>query len=174
MKNIFFIGPRGSGKTTTGKALAKRLQLPFQDTDEVLEKTHLATVEDIVRTHGWDGFRSRESEVLRQVCSRQGQVIATGGGIILSPANRDLISGVVFYLQASEPVLFARLSQSPNSSRRPPLYTNTLREEIKTSLKEREHLYLTLAVHVLDATKPLTTILEDIIRLYPELSRFQK
>ncbi len=172
MKNIFFIGLRGSGKTTTGKALAKRFQLPFQDTDELIEKTHATTIKAIVHAHGWKGFRARESDVLRAVCARQGQVISTGGGSLLSLENRKRITGVVFYLQAPLNVLFARLSRAPNNPRRPPLYHNNLREELATAFKEREHLYLAQANHVLDATQPTNALLDEIDRLCPEIASF--
>ncbi len=174
MKNIFFIGLRGSGKTTTGQALAKKLNLPFWDTDQLVEEKFSTSIADIVSRHGWEGFRSRESDILRMVCSRQGQVIATGGGTVLAQANRNLISGVVFYLQAPLSVLFARLSQSPASSRRPALYNKNLQEELVISFTEREPLYLSLADHILDATNPVSTLLHSIVRLCPNIPDFQK
>ena len=85
---IYLVGARAAGKTTFGGALARQLGCNYVDTDIHLRETTGETVADIVAREGWDGFRKRESAVLRAVTA-PGTVIATGGGIV---TRRDIIS----------------------------------------------------------------------------------
>ena len=79
----------GSGKTTVGKRLAGILRLKFADTDQMLEKRTGVTVSHIFEIEGEAGFRERESRLLDELSQHTDQVISTGGGIILDPANRS-------------------------------------------------------------------------------------
>ena len=84
---IYLVGARAAGKTTFGGALARQLGCNYVDTDIHLRETTGKTVADIVAREGWDGFRKRESAVLRAVTA-PGTVIATGGGMVLAEENR--------------------------------------------------------------------------------------
>ena len=84
---IYLVGARAAGKTTFGGALARQLGCNYVDTDIHLRETTGETVADIVAREGWDGFRKRESAVLRAVTA-PGTVIATGGGMVLAEENR--------------------------------------------------------------------------------------
>ena len=84
---IYLVGARAAGKTTFGGALARQLGCNYVDTDIHLRETTGETVADIVAREGWDGFRKRESAVLRAVTA-PGTVIATGGGMVLTEENR--------------------------------------------------------------------------------------
>ena len=98
---IYLVGARAAGKTTFGGALARQLGCNYVDTDIHLRETTGETVADIVAREGWDGFRKRESAVLRAVTT-PGTVIATGGGMVLAEENRRFMRehGIVLYLSA--------------------------------------------------------------------------
>jgi len=133
MSILFLVGARASGKTTIGKALAKKLDLPFADTDQHLLDSAGRTVDQIVAEEGWPGFRTRESAALRDVADahRGGCVVATGGGMVLAEANRQLMRqrGMVVFLDAPVQVLAERLGRNPLNSQRPSLTGQGLVEE---------------------------------------------
>jgi len=87
MKNIVLIGMMGSGKTTCGQLLAKRLGRPFVDCDQVIEGFAGRSIPDIFETDGEEVFRELESQVIRELSRQEGLIIATGGGAILRQAN---------------------------------------------------------------------------------------
>ncbi len=102
--NIYIVGPMGSGKSTVGKIVARSLFLDFLDSDEEIEKTTGASIDWIFDLEGEEGFRKRETAELEKIVQLNSHVVATGGGIILSDHNRNLLSarGVVIYLLNSE------------------------------------------------------------------------
>ncbi|MFB3077901.1 MAG: shikimate kinase [Lysobacterales bacterium] len=101
--NIYLIGPMGSGKTTIGQRVAKRLEMEFLDCDRNLERQTGASINLIFDVEGESGFRKRESKMLRALTSRQNVLLATGGGVVLKEENRELLkhTGLVVYLQTS-------------------------------------------------------------------------
>lgn len=163
-RNVFLVGPRGSGKTTVGRLAAERLGLAFVDTDALLGERAGGTIADFVAAHGWDAFRDLEHAVLRDVCAREGQVVATGGGIVLREDNRALLKahGLTVYLLADVPTLFARLEKDPNAAQRPALTDSPLRQEIGAVLNEREPLYFAVADAVLQAGRRAEELAEDV------------
>ena len=109
-RTIYLIGPRASGKTTLGRSLAERLSRPFVDLDAVFLERTGETIAALVAREGWDAFRRRESVILADVAATPGQVVATGGGAVLMPENREVLGkGLVFYLQAAPERLAERL-----------------------------------------------------------------
>lgn len=145
-RNIYLIGPRASGKTTLGRLLAKRLGRPFVDLDAVFVDKHGETIAELVGREGWDAFRAAEAAIVAEAGKTPGQVVATGGGAVLLPENREVLSrGLVFYLQAQPERLAERLMADLNEAQRPKLTELGLREEITATLAEREPLYLTCA-----------------------------
>ncbi len=170
MDIIFLVGARACGKTTVGKALAKKLKLPFADTDQHLLDNAGRSVDQIVEAEGWAGFRQRESAALREVTNARthGGVISTGGGMVLAEANRVFMRqyGMVVFLDAPVEVLAERLGRNPLSSQRPSLTGKGLMEEIGDVLKERRPLYEAAAHHIVDATRPLPSICRHIADLW--------
>lgn len=162
--NIFFTGLRGSGKSTLGKRVAKGLQAQFVDTDEKVVEQAGQSIARIVADKGWEAFRELEHKVLKKVSSENGQVIATGGGIVLRDDNRELMQdrGQIFYLMAHVPELLARLENSPETEQRPALSQKSLQEELAETLGQREHLYVSIADHVLQAEKSPEELAEDV------------
>ncbi len=130
----------GSGKSTVGKIISDELFLNFFDTDEEIELRTGASIDWIFDLEGEEGFRKRESEILNEMVTRNSIVLSTGGGIILSETNRELLSsrGTVFYLSTPISVQVDRTAKDKDR----PLLKNGDPEEILTKLhNEREDLY---------------------------------
>ncbi|WOX07283.1 shikimate kinase AroK [Microbulbifer pacificus] len=146
---IFLVGPMGAGKSTIGKLLAAQLGLPFADSDKVIEDRTGADIPWIFDVEGEAGFRRRESAVLRDLCTGEPQVIATGGGIVLIPENRALLKnhGFVVYLRAGLDQLVERTSKNSN---RPLLQVADPREKLQEILQQRASFYDDVADLVCD------------------------
>lgn len=100
MGDLILIGLPASGKTTVGRQLARRLDMPFFDCDEAIEAAADCSVSDIFARYGESYFRQLEHRTLEELCRKEGCVIATGGGAVLREDNRLLLrcSGTVFWL----------------------------------------------------------------------------
>ncbi|WP_444945077.1 shikimate kinase AroK [Microbulbifer sp. ZKSA006] len=148
-RSIFLVGPMGAGKSTIGRLLAAQLQLPFADTDKVLEERTGADIPWIFDVEGEAGFRRRESEILEELCQGECQIIGTGGGIVLLEENRRQLQkyGHVVYLQANIDQLLERTSKNTN---RPLLRVPNPRQRIAEILQEREPLYREVADIICD------------------------
>jgi shikimate kinase len=138
--NIFLVGMMGAGKTTVGKALAHRAGLEFVDTDRVLVERCGVPVATIFEIEGEDGFRKRESDVLVELRERDSCVVATGGGAVLAPENRQVMrdSGTVIYLRARVDSLWERVRHDAS---RPLLATPNPRATLAEILQKRDPLY---------------------------------
>ena len=142
--NIYLIGPMGSGKTTIGQRVAKRLEMEFLDCDQNLEKQTGASVNLIFDVEGESGFRHRESRMLQILTSRQNVLIATGGGTILKEENRALLkqTGLVVYLQTSVSQQLHRLRLDRT---RPLLQEGDRRQKLSKLAAARNPVYEELA-----------------------------
>lgn len=134
----------GSGKTTIGQQLAKKLGLDFLDNDHELQKQTGASVNLIFDLEGEEGFRKRETAMLKKLTERTNVVVATGGGTILAQENRELLNstGTVIYLRTSINRQIKRLSRDKS---RPLLQSGDRREKLIRLAKERNPLYEELA-----------------------------
>ena len=144
-KTIYLIGMMGSWKTTVGKLLSKRLKLPFFDTDGEITKLTGMNTSQIFRTRGEDYFRNEEAHLLKRLSAQPGQVISTGGGIVLQESNRLLMksTGIPILLYAHPKILVQRIK---NLKSRPLLVTSDLPEYTLTKLwYERKELYYSAA-----------------------------
>lgn len=161
---IFLIGARGCGKTTIGRRLSEACQYQFIDTDQILQQRAQMTVADIVANEGWSGFRARETQTLQAVTAAQ-HVIATGGGIILAPVNREFMrqNGVVIYLKAPVSVLAGRLEAFPEESQRPTLTGKPIAEEVREVLAQRDALYREAAHTIVDAANEPDEVVTQIL-----------
>ena len=163
--NIFIVGPMGSGKSTVGKIIADELFLSFLDTDEEIETRTGASIDWIFDLEGEDGFRKRESSILQDMAKRNSIVLSTGGGIILSEENRELLSsrGTVFYLATPISVQLERTAKDKDR----PLLKNGDPEKILTKLQiDRESLYEAVADHVVNTeNKSSQEVASEIIKL---------
>jgi shikimate kinase len=142
---IFLVGFMGSGKSTVGLGLARRLGYSFIDMDARIEGEHRMSINEIFEKLGEKAFREMENNMLNEMVSLQDAVISTGGGLPCTGNNMDLINrkGVSIYLRMDPAALLNRLSRG--KSRRP-LIRDLSREELETficeKLKEREPVYL--------------------------------
>ena len=150
---LYLIGARGTGKSTVGRVLAARLGWGFIDADERLEAAAGTTIAEIFASEGEKRFRDRESAVLAELAGLSRHVIATGGGIVLREANRELLrnSGCVVWVTAMPEVAFARLQADPiTAARRPNLTPKGGIEEMQTVMAAREPLYREVAQIIVD------------------------
>lgn len=139
-QNIFLIGPMGSGKTTIGKHLAKMFGLEFYDCDHELERLTGASVSLIFDLEGEEGFRLRETQLLKQLTAKSGVLVATGGGTICSEENRRLLraQGLVVYLKTSVDNQLRRLSKDKS---RPLLQAKDRKQRLLDLARVRNPFY---------------------------------
>ena len=128
--NVFLVGPMGSGKTAVGRQLARKLGLKFVDADAEIEERTGVDIPYIFEKEGEAGFRRREREVIEELTAREGLVLATGGGTVLDPDNRDRLRerGRVVYLRTS---VDQQLARTRRSAHRPLLRTANPRETLQ-------------------------------------------
>jgi shikimate kinase len=139
----------GAGKTTVGREYARRHHLRFVDCDHEIEARTGVKVPTIFEIEGEEGFRRRESQLIDELTRSSGLVLATGGGAVLDPGNRALLSerGVVVYLNVPPHVLWERTRHDRN---RPLLQVPNPRERIEALFRERDPLYRSVADIVVD------------------------
>jgi shikimate kinase len=142
--NIYLVGMMGAGKTTVGRQLARRLKKRFADSDKEIEARTGVRIPVIFEIEGELGFRRRESQVLRELASDHGVVVATGGGAVLDPGNRACLtgSGLVVYLCVPPQVLWDRTRHDKN---RPLLQVEDPRGRIEQLYVQRDPLYREIA-----------------------------
>jgi shikimate kinase len=145
---LFLVGYRGTGKSVVGGHLADALGWVITDADAVVKAVAGQTIADIFRNEGEVGFRERESAVLAMLCEAENTVVATGGGVVLRPANRALLrrSGYVAWLTASPETIWNRLQVDPaTAADRPNLTAAGGLQEVRDLLAVREPLYREVA-----------------------------
>ncbi len=143
----------GSGKTTVGRALAKKLNKRFIDSDHEIEARTGASIPLIFEIEGEESFRQREAEVIRDLTAQQDIVLATGGGAILNPDSRSYLKsrGTVVYLRASVNSILQRTSHDKN---RPLLQTADPRKRIEELARQREPYYREVAHITIETGRP--------------------
>ncbi|MCX8048591.1 MAG: shikimate kinase AroK [Methylohalobius sp.] len=148
-RNIFLVGPMGAGKTTIGRLLAKATGLRFYDSDWEIEARTGAEISLIFEYEGEEGFRRREHEVLTELVKLSGIVLATGGGIILRPDNRQLLRehGFVVYLRCP---VDKQLERTARDSHRPLLKTCDPKQRLAELMAIRAPLYEEVADLIVD------------------------
>jgi len=160
---IALIGFMGSGKSTVGRELARKMAYPFVDTDEEIERKAKKSIPEIFEEHGEKYFRRLEEEVLSEIIeNNEEMVISTGGGIVLSEGNRRILreKTITILLQAGVEELYNRLKDETN---RPLLAVENPQEEIKRLLEEREEYYNTADIKVNTDGLQVAEIVELIV-----------
>lgn len=137
---IVLIGMMGAGKSTVGRRLAARLNLPFFDADHEIETAAGMTVTDLFALHGEESFRRGEAQVIARLLSGAPMVVATGGGAVVTAETRDLIKekAISVWLRADLDTIFKRASRRPT---RPLLKTADPRATLARLMAEREAYY---------------------------------
>jgi shikimate kinase len=140
MNRIFLVGPMGSGKTTVGRHLARRLGMTFLDLDHEIQARCGVEVSVIFEIEGEAGFRKRESDLLEELSQRDNIILATGGGSVLDPGNRRVLRerGLVIYLRTSVDQQLRRLERD---KQRPLLQAPDRRARLEELAAARDPVY---------------------------------
>lgn len=156
MKNIVLVGMPGCGKSTVGKALAKRLSRPFFDADQEIVKRAGKSIPEIFQTEGEAGFRKIETEVLFDLCRQSGAVIATGGGAVTVPKNHGILrqNSLVVFINRDIAVL-------PTNGR-PLSEQNDLHE----MFRQRLPLYRAVCDYEVDGNSEIQTVTDRVAEVY--------
>ena len=167
-RNIFLIGPMGSGKTAVGRQLARQLKLEFIDSDAEIEHRTGVDIPYIFEKEGEEGFREREREVIDSLTQLTNIVIATGGGAILRPENREHLStrGTVVYLQTG---IEQQLERTRHGRQRPLLYTDDPEAKLRELMQMRMPIYESLAdITVSTDGRQVRAVTDEIIEKLKE------
>ena len=162
---VILIGPMGSGKTTIGQLVAERLDIPFRDTDQVIEESSGRTVSDIFLEDGEDAFRLLEKSVLRDELLSDGTVLALGGGAPISIDAQSALRAIaspVIYLDISLATVAPRIG----FNRDRPLLLHNPRGQWQTLMEARRPIYESIADTVIDVnTKTEIDIVDEILEV---------
>jgi len=167
--NVVLIGLSGSGKTTVGRLLAKRLGWRFVDTDREIQRQQGQTVQAIFAEFGEPRFRTIEAEMIAEVCGRSRQVIATGGGSPVAEANRErmLDGNLVIFLEGAPATLAGRLARGLAREPRPMLADRDLAERLAELGQQRDAAYR-CAHHVVQTDhrtpREVADVIADLVR----------
>ncbi len=166
---LVLVGLPGAGKTTVGRQLARRLHLPFVDSDHAIEHRLGCSVREYFEREGEDRFRDLESDVLADLCENHHGVLSTGGGSVLRRINRERLRarGHVFYLRSSPEEVFRRLRHDQN---RPLLQVADPQARLRDLFDKRDPLYRETAHYVIETGRPNVASLVNMIVSQLELA----
>ncbi|ADI01183.1 MULTISPECIES: shikimate kinase [Syntrophothermus] len=162
-KNIVLIGFMGTGKSTIGQRLARKLGMIFVDTDREIEKITGMTVAEIFRKHGEKRFRSEEKLLAHKLAQREGLIISCGGGMPLDPENMKVLgeNGVIIGLKASPEDVFRRVMRKRHH--RPLIDRELTLERLRAMMAEREKYYQCAHITVDTSTHGIEELVHKII-----------
>jgi shikimate kinase len=159
----------GAGKSTVGKLLAKKLGRRFLDADHVIEDRCGVKIPVIFEMEGEDGFRKREAQAIKDITAEHELILATGGGAVLLPENRQFLSerGTVIYLHANPIELWHR---TKGGEGRPLLKNGDAKKILENLYAIRDPLYREIADYVIETGKPSVNQLVNTLIMQLELS----
>lgn len=165
MQNIVLVGFMGSGKTTVGKLISERMGMPIIDMDQLIVERQGKSINDIFADEGEAHFRQLERELTQELAATSGNIISTGGGIVLNPDNITDFekNGLVVCLLVDAETVLDRVRH--DTSR--PLLAGDKAQKVLNLLNTRRSLYESIA-HTIDTSgrpSPIPTA-EEIIELY--------
>ena len=153
--NIVLIGFRGTGKSTVGRLLAKRLERDFIDSDKYIESSTGKTIKSIFEDDGEEGFRKIEADTIAELSKADNKVISAGGGVVLKEENvRNLKdNGFLVLLEATPEIIHNRIAQDKKTTQqRPSLTDKKPLDEIKHLIAERKPAYKSAADHTINTS----------------------
>lgn len=161
-RSLVLVGMMGAGKSSIGRKLAQRLNLPFVDADTEIERAAGMSISDIFAKHGETYFRAGEARVIARLLDGGPQVMATGGGAFMHPQSREAIrdKGISIWLKAEYDVLLKRIKRR---SDRPMLKTEDPGETLRRLMQERDPVYAEADVIVHSRDVPHEIIIAEII-----------
>ena len=165
---LILVGLPGSGKSTVGRQLARRLGLTVTDSDHVIEQRLGCSIRSFFEEKGEDAFRDVEESVIAELCAGEG-VIATGGGAVLRPANRERLrnAGHVIYLHSTPEDVFRRTRHDKS---RPLLQVADPMKKLRELYAQRDPLYRETAHFVIETGRPSVPTLVNMILMQLELA----
>jgi shikimate kinase len=166
---LVLVGMPGSGKSTVGRQLGRRLGLPFFDSDHVIEQRLGCSIRDYFAQAGEAAFRDLEQQVIAHLLAGQDAVLATGGGAVLREANRRALhdGAQVVYLRSSPEELFRRLR---HDTQRPLLQVADPLQQLRALYAERDPLYREVAHFQIETGRPSVPTLVNMILMQLELA----
>ena len=167
--SLSLVGMPGCGKSTVGRHLARQLGLRFLDSDTEIERQLGMPIRDYFEQHGESAFRDAEQEVIEALAGEPGVLLATGGGAVLRPSNRDALHSRthVFYLRATPEELHRRLR---NDTHRPLLQVEDPLRRLRDLYRERDPLYRRTAHFVVEAVRPSVPALLGMVLMQLEMA----
>lgn len=169
VRSLVLVGLPGSGKSTVGRNLARRLHLPFRDSDHLIEQRIGCSIREFFAKEGEGSFRDIEQDVLAELAQGEACVLATGGGAVLREANRQALrsAGHVIYLRATPEELWRRLRRD---TQRPLLQVADPLDRLRQLHAERDPLYRQTAHFIIDTGRPSVPTLVNMIVMQLELA----
>ena len=169
MPVVALVGMPGSGKSTVGRQLARQLRLEFVDSDTVIEQRLGMPIRDWFALNGEDAFRDVEQAVIDELSQGRRMVLATGGGAVLRPSNRNALHSRchVFYLRSSPDELARRLR---HDTQRPLLQVQDPLKKLRDLYRDRDPLYRRTAHFVIEAARPSVQALTGMVMMQLELA----
>lgn len=169
-RSIVLIGLMGAGKTSVGRRLAARLELPFIDADTEIEQAAGKSISEIFADHGEQHFRDGERKVIARLMNGGPQVLATGGGAFMNEETRRNVAeqGISIWLRAGLALLIKRVGRR---SHRPLLQTDNPEEVMQRLMAERHPVYETADLVIESRDEPHDAIVDDIIVALGALTR---
>src|SRR4051812_23761137 len=161
-RSLVLVGMMGAGKSSIGRKLAQRLNLPFADADTEIEQAAGMSISEIFAKHGEPYFRAGEARVIARLLDGGPKVIATGGGAFMHPQSREAIrvKGISVWLKADHDVLMKRIKRRGD---RPMLKTDDPGETLRRLMQERDPVYAEADVTVHSRDVPHEIIIAEII-----------
>ncbi len=162
---IFIVGLMGSGKTSVGKILAKKVGRNFYDTDQEIIKNEKLDISQIFNKYGEDYFRELEHTILKKIISNQGAIVSTGGGIVLKKENVDIMkdNGIIIFLNIDVETQIARIKNKKN---RPLLKNSNLKSDLKNMKNDRDKVYESISNLKIDVSGVTKYKVIDDIQIY--------
>lgn len=165
--NIILIGPMGSGKSTIGNLLSKKLHREFIDSDHFIEHKTGVDIPRIFDVEGEEGFRQRETDALKELSQLNDIVLATGGGSVIKKENQHILNsaGFIVFLDTS---IHQQMHRLKKDKKRPLLQTDDPKSKLEELLKQRKPIYQELADFTIKTDhKYAKSILNEIIKNLP-------